>query len=111
MLQYETARRLYEAMRDRSARSSISGFQNFYQLFLKSAGDYAATRTAWAAMDQAARNADDKARRIKHDAFLSALGAVARNLEMPEVETLLPDRKTKGDFACYVALFLALEQR
>ena len=33
------------------------------------------------------------------------------NLEIDGVEELLPDRKTKGDFACFIALFLALEQR
>jgi len=39
------------------------------------------------------------------------LNAISRNLDMEEIETVMPDRKTKGDFACFIALFLALEQR
>lgn len=110
MLQYETAQAIYEQMKDRAAKSSKSGFQDFFKMFLKSAGEYAATRTSWATMTQEARNEDDKPRRAQHDAFISMLSAVSRILEI-EVEEIMPDRKTKGDFACYIALFLALEQR
>ena len=111
MLNYETAANLYDRMKEKAKQSTQSGFQNFYKMFLQSAADYAATRTSWAMMDQAQRNEDDKPRRIKHDGFISMLSAVSRNLGMDEVEALLPDRKAKGDFACYIALFLALEQR
>lgn len=110
MLQFEEARRLYEEMKEKAARSSQSGFQDFFKLFLKSAADYAATRSSWAIMDQAARNEDDKPRRLKHDAFISILNAISRNLDVG-IEEIMPDRKTKGDFACYIALFMALEQR
>ena len=111
MLQYETARAVYEEMREKAAQSTTGGFQDFFRLFLKSAADYAATRSAWATMDQTARNEDDKPRRVKHDAFISILNAMARNLAMEDIGEIMPDRKTKGDFACYVALFMALEQR
>ena len=111
MLQYETAKRIYDEMKEKSKQSPMSGFQNFFKMLLKSAVDYAATRAAWATMDQAAHNEDDKPRRIKHDAFISMLNAVSRNLGMEEIEEVMPDRKTQGDFACYIALFLALEQR
>ncbi len=110
MLQFEDARQLYEEMKEKSARSSQSGFQDFFRLFLKSAANYAATRSAWATMEQAERNEDDKPRRVKHDAFISLLNAISRNLDV-EIEEIMPDRKTKGDFACYIALFMALEQR
>jgi hypothetical protein len=62
-------------------------------------------------MTPEARIAEDKARRIKHDALISMLTAIGRNLGMDDLDEMLPDRKTKGDFACYVALFLGLEQR
>lgn len=110
MLQYEKARQLYEEIREKATCCSRSGFQDFFKLFLKSAADYAATRTSWATMDQSARNQDDQPRRVKHDAFISILNAISRNLGV-EIEEIIPDRKTKGDFACYVALFMALEQR
>jgi len=110
MLQFEEARQLYEEMKEKAAHSSQSGFQDFFKLFLKSAADYAATRSAWAIMDQSARNEDDKPRRLKHDAFISILNAISRNLDVG-IEEIMPDRKSKGDFACYIALFMALEQR
>lgn len=111
MLQYEIAKRIYDEMKEKSRQSPMHRFQNFFKMFLQSAVDYANTRAAWATMDQAARNEDDKPRRMKHDAFISMLNAISRNLGMEEIEAVMPDRKTKGDFACYIALFLALEQR
>ena len=110
MLQYDTAQKLYAELKETAAQSSQTGFRDFFQMFLRSAADYAETRTSWATMDQAARNEDDKPRRMKHDAFISMLNAVSRNLDV-KIEEIMPDRKTKGDFACYIALFMALEQR
>lgn len=111
MLQYETAKKIFDELDTKAKQSPMSGFLDFYKMFMKSAVEYAATRAAWATMDQSARSEDDKSRRIKHDAFISMLNAINRNLGMEEIEAILPDRKTKGDFACYIALFLALEQR
>ena len=111
MLPYETAKNLYEQMKHKAAQSTVSSFPEFFKMFLKRASDYAATRTAWATMNQAQRNEDDKPRRAKHDAFIAMLNAISRNLDIAGIDTLLPDRKTQGDFACYIALFMALEQR
>lgn len=111
MLQYETAKRIYDELKEKAKQSPMRGFQEFYKMFLKSAVEYATTRAAWATMDQAARSEDDKPRRLKHDAFISMLNAISRNLGMEGIEEIMPDRKTKGDFACFIALFLALEQR
>lgn len=111
MLQYVVAQKVYEEMKARAAKTTNAGFDTFYKLFLKYAVEYANTRASWACMDQCARNEDDRSRRIKHDAFISALNAVSRNLAMEEIEVVMPDRKTKGDFACYISLFLSLEQR
>lgn len=110
MLSFETAKEIYEEMKGR-AKNSGEGTQEFFTFFLKRAMDYAQTRASWACMTQAERNEDDASRRIKHDAFISILNAMSRNLEMEGIEEIMPDRKTKGDFACYIALFLALEQR
>lgn len=110
MLQYDTAQKLYVELKERAAQSSQTGFRDFFQMFLRNAADYAATRASWATMDQAARNEDDTPRRMKHDAFISMLNAISRNLGV-DIEEIMHDRKTKGDFACYIALFMALEQR
>lgn len=111
MLQYEAAVKLYEEIKEKAAKNSAEGFSEFYRDFLKEAATYAGTRTAWSFMDQAARLEDDRGRSIRHDAFMSMLGAICRNLGIEGIDAIMPDRKTKGDFACYVALFLALEQR
>ena len=111
MLQYEVAKKLYDEMNEKAAKCSKEGFDEFYKNFLEDATDYAKTRTAWSFMDQAARMEDDRGRSIKHDAFMSMLGAICRNLGIEGIDEIMPDRKMKGDFACYVALFLALEQR
>ena len=110
MLQYDSAQKLYVELKEKAAKSSQTGFRDFFQMFLRSAVDYAETRASWATIDQAARNEDDKPRRLKHDAFISMLNAISRNLGV-EIEEIMPGRKTKGDFACYIALFMALEQR
>ncbi len=111
MLQYEVAKSIYDEIRTKASESTKSGFDEFFKLFLKNAADYASTRTSWAVMSQSERSADDNARRVKHDAFISMLSAISRNLGVEGIEEKMPDRKAKGDFACYIALFMGLEQR
>ncbi len=111
MLQYEQAKKLFEKINARAEKNSDTVFSEFYKNFLESAADYAATRTSWSFMDYEARTESDRGRSIKHDAFMSMLGAVCRNLSITGINEIMPDRKTKGDFACYIALFLSLEQR
>lgn len=76
MLQYETAKRIYDELKEKAKQSPMSGFQEFYKMFLKSAVEYATIRADWATMNQAARNERDKSRRMKHDAFISMLNAI-----------------------------------
>ena len=111
MLQYEIAQKLYEEIKEKAAKNSNDAFQSFYKEFLKNAVVYADTRAAWSFMEPAEQREDDASRSIKHDAFMSMLNAVCRNLGVEGIDSIMPDRKAKGDFACYIALFLALEQR
>lgn len=111
MLQYEGAKKLYEEMKQKAAKNSNEDFKDFYLSFLKDAVSYADTRTSWAFMEWPERCEDNASRSIKHDGYMSMLSAICRNLGIEGIDEIMPDRKTKGDFACYVALFLALEQR
>ena len=111
MLQYEIAKKLYEEIEEKAAKCSKEGFGEFYRSFLEDATEYAKTRMAWSFMEQDERAENDRGRSAKHDAFMAMLQAICRNLGIEEIDEIMPDRKTKGDFACYVALFLALEQR
>ena len=111
MLQYEIAQKLYEEIEEKAAKCPKEGFGEFYREFLQSAADYARTRLAWSFMDVEECEADDAGRTMKHDGYMAMLNAVCRNLGVEGIDEIMPDRKAKGDFACYIALFLALEQR
>ena len=111
MLQYEIAKKLYEEIKAKATNNTRPGFDDFYNGFLKSAVSYAETRTEWNFMDFSERIERDKSRSIKHDSYMSSLGAVCRNLGIEGIDEIMPDRKAKGDFACYIAMFLGLEQR
>ena len=111
MLQYEIAKKLFDEINEKSTNDPREGFKEFYEGFLKSAVNYAETRTAWTFMEQAERIESDRSRSIKHDAYMSSLGGICRNLGIEGIEEIMPDRKAKGDFACYISLFLGLEQR
>lgn len=111
MMQYDVAKKLYEEIKEKAAKNSDELFKRFYHDFLNSAAEYAKTRLSWSFMDLEARREDDGSRSIKHDGFMAMLNAVCRNLGIDGIDEIMPERKTKGDFACYVALFLALEQR
>ena len=111
MLQYEIAKKLFDEINKKAINDSRDGFKEFYEGFLKAAVSYTQTRTAWTFMEQAERMEKDRSRSIKHDSYMSDLGAVCRNLGIEGIDEIMPDRKAKGDFACYIALFLSLEQR
>ena len=111
MLQYEIAKQLFEEINEKANKDSREGFKELYEDFLKSAVSYAETRTAWTFMEQAERMEDDRSRSIKHDAYMSNLESICRNLKIEGIDEIMPERKTKGDFACYIALFLSLKQR
>ncbi|MBP3413339.1 MAG: hypothetical protein J6K89_08795 [Oscillospiraceae bacterium] len=110
MLQYEVARKFYEELKSAASRADEE-LKEFYNDFLLSATKYANNRLSWSFMDLAARREDDERRHLKHDSFMAILTAICRNLAVEGLDEAMPDRKTKGDFACYISLFLSLEQR
>jgi len=82
---------------------------------LERACAYATLRTQWQLGDPTERFEIDRRRTIAHEAFIATINALSRNMAasgLPiEWRARLPDRKTIGDFACYVACFLGLEAR
>lgn len=111
MLQYEIAKKLYEEIKEKAAANTDEDLDELYQKLLKASREYASTRLSWSFMTQMECREDDASRTIKHNGYITLLGAVCRNFGIEGIDALMPDRKTKGDFACYTALFLALEQR
>ena len=102
---------MYDEIKTKAVNDTRPGFDDFYNIFLKSAVSYAETRTEWNFMALSERMENDRSRSIKHDSCMSNLGAVCRNLGIEGIDEIMPDRKAKGDFACYIALFLSLDQR
>ena len=110
MLQYEVAKKIYEELKEKALNES-DDIKELFEDFLRSAVDYAKVRTEWSFLNTEERREQDEGRSFKHNGYMSLLTAVCRNLHVDGIDDVMPDRKMKGDFACYIALFLALEQR
>ncbi|MBP1576437.1 MAG: hypothetical protein J6A68_02780 [Oscillospiraceae bacterium] len=115
MMNYEIAKAVYDELCEKANKSSIEGIEEFYEEFLQSAVNYAKTRAAWHFMSREEKMTEDSNRSAKHNDFISTFHAVCRNLGVEVIDKIpceaLENRKTIGDFACYIALFLALENR
>lgn len=111
MLQYDTAKKLFDEISKKASKDPREAFAKFYERFLKSAVSYAGNRTEWRFMDHNERMENDRSRSINHNSFMSNLSAVCRNLGIEGIDEIMPDRKSKGDFACYIVLFISLDQR
>lgn len=111
MLQYEKAKELYNEISEKVKAVLDDEFLEFYRDFLTLACDYAKIRTEWGFLTQKEQAKQDAGRSRKHDAYMAMLSAVCRNLGIEGINEIMPDRKMKGDFACYISLFLSLEQR
>ena len=78
--------------------------------------DYAHLRCQWQLLDRQQRQEIDERRTIAHNAFIDSINILSRNMagqgeDISWRATLGNDRKVIGDFACYIALFLALQAR
>lgn len=111
MLKYDTAKELFEKIQKSTDECGDEMVLDFYHEFLKKACNYAKIRADWTFWEQNTRNENDSGRTNIHNGFIDSLNIVCRCLNIQGVDEILPDRKYKGDFACYIALFLALEQR
>ena len=60
MLQYEVTKKLYDEIKEKMAKTTKEGFDEFHQDFLQDAIDYATTRASWSCMDRTARTINDK---------------------------------------------------
>lgn len=111
MLKYEVAKELYEKIKQAAMENDDEDFRILYEECLNDAVIYAGKRAGWEFMSDEERKAADENRSMLHNAYISMLDAICRNLEIDGIYETLPDRKTIGDFACYIALFIGLEWR
>lgn len=109
-LSYEDAKTLYETLSQRAAADRDPDIQEFWTDLRREAPQYAAIRAQWATMTLQEQAEADAGRSRVHDGFMCKLDPLCRALGI-DTAALLPDRKAKGDFACYITLFLGLANR
>lgn len=77
---------------------------------------YAQKRVEWELSDLKSRVELDNSRTISHDAFIDSCNILARQMEKQSEDiswrkSLGNDRKTIGDFACYIHYALSIRAR
>ena len=77
---------------------------------------YARIRTDWCLLSLDERKGLDSTRTKAHNAFIDSCNILSRNMKKVGEDnnwraTLGEDRKTIGDFACYIHCILGLEAR
>ncbi len=77
---------------------------------------YASLRATWLVVDQQGRMDIDSERSAAHNAFIDSCNILSRNMARSNLDvswrkSLGDDRKTLGDFACYLTALLGLDAR
>lgn len=108
-------------MNEESVRSTLGLIQQvvperLYEMLLENAVRYAGIRAEWSVSDTNTRTLRDPERTRAHDLFIGVCNTLSQefiksNLSIEWREALGSDRRVIGDFACYIALILALEAR
>ncbi|MBE0673646.1 MAG: hypothetical protein IH591_03205 [Bacteroidales bacterium] len=104
---YSMAKSLYESI-------SSSALHGMVINLIKAAVRYSGLRNKWYLAS--AEERIDLDRKRSHDAFISSCDILARNMSERREDAswrskLGNDRKTIGDFACYISLFVGLDAR
>ncbi len=113
MLIYVQARSCYEAIRNAELPQNILPLRR--DLFVKAA-EYAQIRALWQLSSREQRDSMDQHRTIAHNAFIDACNILSRNMATAGEDNswraeLGDDRKTIGNFACFIHCFLGIEGR
>lgn len=85
-----------------------------YDSLIEKAIRYAHIRAVWNALSREEKLEKDDSRTAAHDSFISSINIISRvegKIGLQWKERLTDDRKTIGDFACYLALFQAIDAR
>lgn len=116
ILRIEEAMQIYDDILKSVEKCKIDDKWDFVNEFLKKACIYATTRQQWEFMPREERINKDSSRTITHNVFIDSINILARLLNSDGVETpwreqLGNQRKRLGDFACYVAYIIGLNNR
>lgn len=112
-LTYEEALHIYTLIQENLNRTD-EDIVGLYNQMLQKAVRYANTRSKWHTLTRDEKLESDDSRTMLHDSFIASVNIIARTegeIGAQWKELLTDDRKRIGDFACYVALFLAIDAR
>lgn len=113
ILQYQEALELYTAMTENLNRHDAD-ILDLYNRLLEKAVRYAHIRAKWNTLSREEKLQKDDFRTAAHDSFISSINIISRvegKIGLQWRERLTDDRKRIGDFACYLALFQAIDAR
>ena len=112
-LTYQEALEIYTFMQENLDRTD-EDIVEIYNRMLQKAIRYANIRAEWHILTREEKAEKDACRSMLHDSFISSINIIARTegeIGTQWREQLTDDRKRIGDFACYIALFLAIDAR
>jgi len=102
----------------REIRSGIdeTALEGLRRDLYRKALDYAHIRATWAFLSTEERLEKDRGRTLAHNAFIDACNILSRNMAKAMEDNawralLTDERKTIGDFACWLHALVAIEMR
>lgn len=113
ILQYQEALEIYKTM-DENLDRHDEDIVDLYNRLIEKAVRYAHIRAGWNALSREEKLEKDESRTAAHDSFISSINIISRvegKIGLQWRERLTDDRKRIGDFACYLALFQAIDAR
>lgn len=113
ILQYQEALEIYTAMTE-NLNCNDTDIVDLYKRLIEKAVRYAHIRAGWNALSREEKLEKDDSRTAAHDSFIASVNIISRvegKIGLQWRERLTDDRKRIGDFACYIALFRAIDAR
>lgn len=111
MLQYEVAKKIYEEIKEKVAKSPNEGVYELYQDFMFSTLVYANTLTVWSQMDLDEQQSYQEKKKEEYLDYAVELHKICLELDVDVLDELLADEEPQSDFACYMQLFVSLSYR
>ena len=116
VLPVEEALQLYNDLCSTVEKCDCEDLPEFLEAFLNKSCAYATIRTQWEFWDREKKMEKDSLRTTLHNSVIDAVNILARllnseGIETPWREQLGDKRKRVGDFACFVAYMVGINNR
>ena len=116
VLTLEEALQIYNDIFEGVEKCCIEDKDEFVEDFLRKSCRYASIRTQWEFWSREERIDNDSGRTIRHNAVIDSINILARllrsdGIETPWREQLGNERKRIGDFACFAAYIVGINNR